>query len=106
MIDLSSNFVIVLVKKVLTYNLITYIAEIMQSRTWSLQYCGGARVFGEQSIHCHLDALGYPRCRCILPHRRNYELVYTLLVAVNQEKLHLAIRYVKLMYYNIMILSY
>ena len=70
----------------------------MPKNTWKLQYCGGVHVFGEQSVNCYMDALGYPRCRCKLPQKWNYELVYSLLVAVNQEKLHLATRYVKFMY--------
>ena len=69
------------------------ISSTMQNTSvWMMPFCGGMKVFGEGSKHCFMTPTGLPMCRCTFAKKRNYELCYSLLLAVNEEQLHIATR--------------
>ena len=59
---------------------------------WELGFCGGEQIMGESSKNCFMTPYGVPMCRCPFAKKRNYELCYKLVLAVNQEQLHMATR--------------
>ena len=59
---------------------------------WMIPFCGGVKVFGDGSKHCFMTPTGLPMCRCAFAKKRNYELCYSLLLAVNEEQLDIATR--------------
>jgi hypothetical protein len=70
----------------------------MPNSVWKIPFCGGEKVFGESSANCSMTGPWSTNCRCAIPQKRNYELCYSLLVGINQEKLHKYSRYRKLNY--------
>ena len=61
---------------------------MLNTSVWTMPFCGGVKVFGEDSKDCFLTPTGLPMLRCTFAKKRNYELCYSLLLAVNEEQLH------------------
>ena len=59
---------------------------------WMMPFYGVVKVFVEGSKHCFVTPTGLPMRRCAFAKKRNYELCYSLLLAVNEDQLHVATR--------------
>ena len=69
------------------------ISSTMQNTSiWMMPFRGGVKFFEEGSKHCFMTPTGLPMCRCTFAKKRNYELCYSLLLAVYEEQLHIATR--------------
>jgi len=74
-------------------------SNIEISNIWMLGYCGGDKISGEASKHCFIAENGTSNCRCNFARKKNYELLYKLVLAVKKEELHMATR-LRLYYIN------
>ena len=61
-------------------------STMLNTSVWTMPFCGGVKVFGEDSKDCFMTPTGLPMCRCTLAKKRS------LLLAVNEEQLHVATR--------------